>query len=147
MTGETFMLQTIDAASVAHAIQLAVAPVFLMSGIGAILGVLANRLARVVDRLRLLEGSAEAARTDHAPEISALRRRARWIHAAVTLCTLSALLICLVIAALFIGSEIGRDPARLVALLFVSAMLALISGLLCFLREITIATGSLNKRK
>ncbi len=141
------MLQTIDAASVAHAIQLAVAPVFLMSGIGAILGVLANRLGRVVDRLRLLEGTTDAAREEHPTEILALRRRARWIQMAVTLCTLSALLICLVIAALFIGSEIGRDPARLVALLFISAMLALISGLLCFLREITIATASLGMRK
>lgn len=50
------MLETITAADIAHVIQLSVAPVFLLAGIGSILGVMANRLARVVDRARILEG-------------------------------------------------------------------------------------------
>ena len=75
-----------------------------------------------------------------------LARRARWVHWAVSLCTLSALFICIVIAALFAGSEIGMDPSRAVSLLFISAMLALIFGLLCFLREIYLATGNIEMR-
>jgi hypothetical protein len=76
-----------------------------------------------------------------------LRRRVRWVHWAVSLCTMSALLICIVIAALFTGSEIGMDPSRVVSLFFISAMLALISGLICFLREIYLATGNIEMRK
>jgi len=72
-----------------------------------------------------------------------LTRRSRWVHWAVTLCTMSALLVCIVIAALFVGAVTSIDPSRTVSLLFILAMFALISGLLCFLREIFLATGNL----
>jgi hypothetical protein len=48
--------------------------------------------------------------------------------------------VCLVIVALFIGSEIMMEHARTVAMMFIAAMVALILGLLCFLREISLAT-------
>ena len=38
-----------------HAVQLAIAPVFLLIGVAGLLGVMANRLARIVDRARDLE--------------------------------------------------------------------------------------------
>lgn len=128
--------------SVAHVIQLAIAPVFLLTGVGSILGVLSNRLARIVDRFRALNNASEQIRDAHQVEMTTLLSRAHWVNWAVTLCTCSALLVCIVIAALFVGAEIGADPSRVVSLLFISAMLALISGLLCFLREIFLATGS-----
>ncbi|HEX5127730.1 MAG TPA: DUF2721 domain-containing protein, partial [Rhodocyclaceae bacterium] len=118
--------------SVARVIQTAIAPVFLLTGIGAILGVMANRLSRIVDRFRALENMESRERSAHNDEMMTLARRARWIHAAVTLGTCAALFICVVIAVLFISAQIGADPARVVALLFIMAMLALISGLLCF---------------
>jgi hypothetical protein len=133
--------------TVAHAIQQAVAPVFLLTGIGSILSVLAGRLSRVVDRFRLLNERKGNATTQQRNEMDTLSRRARWIHWAITLCTLSALCICLSIAALFIGAELRVDLPGAVALLFVAAMLALISGLLCFLREIALATGVIDARK
>lgn len=127
--------------TVAQVIQQAVAPVFLLTGVGAILSVLSVRLARVIDRFRVLDGSPASERSSHATEIATLVRRARWIHWAITLCTTCALLICIVIAALFIGSELGKDPSRTIAVFFIAAMLALTAGLLCFLREIALSTN------
>lgn len=129
--------------AIAHVIQQAVAPVFLLTGVGAILGVLINRLARVVDRFRLLDSTRGEELIAHKIEMATLSRRARLIHWAISLCTICALLICIVIAALFIGSETGMDPSNAISLLFIAAMLALITGLLCFLREIALATGNI----
>lgn len=133
--------------NVAHVIQLAVAPVFLLTGVGAILSVLTNRLGRVVDRFRVLEDavpeSAEgrAARSD---QMGVMAQRARMIHWAIGLCTGCALLVCVVIATLFVGSITGSDLSDIIATLFIMAMLSLVSGLLCFLREISLAKGSIH---
>lgn len=129
--------------AIAHVIQQAVAPVFLLTGVGAILSVLINRLARVVDRFRLLDSTSGEELIAHKTEMTTLSRRARLIHWAISLCTVCALLICIVIAALFIGSETGIDPSNAISMLFIAAMLALITGLLCFLREIALATGNI----
>ncbi len=129
---------------VANAIQLAVAPVFLLTGIGAVLAVMATRLARIVDRYRVL---SESNVSETNKEMALLSRRARWVHWAISLSTVSALFVCIVIAALFIGSEIGLDPSRIVSLLFITVMLALIMGLLCFLHEIHLSTGVIENRR
>jgi hypothetical protein len=137
-----------DITDVAHVIQLAVAPVFLLTGIGAILSVLVNRLGRVVDRFRALEnflpGTAEAARNSACAEMATLSRRARMVHWAIGFCTGSALLVCIVIATLFVGSVTGVQTPGVIAVLFILAMLALLAGLLCFLREIALAKGSIH---
>ena len=140
------MQNAVEISSVAHVIQLAVAQVFLLPGIGAILAVITNRIARIVDRSRTLSNSSDQIQSAHKDEIAMLSRRALWVHWAVSLCTMSALFICIVIAALFVGSEMSIDPSRAVSLLFISAMLALIFGLLCFLREVFLATGSIEMR-
>lgn len=130
--------------AVAHVIQLAVAPVFLLSAIGAMLSVMTNRLARVVDRARALE--RELAQRTLPPEessigeLTTLSRRAWLINRAITLCTVTALLICSVIAVLFIGAFLTVDASRVVGALFVAAMFAFIVGLVMFLREIFLAT-------
>jgi len=141
------MQNTADVTTVAHVIQLAVAPVFLLTGIGAILNVITTRLARIVDRSRTLNSIAGQKNPAQKEEITLLARRVRWVNWAVSLCTLSALLICIVIAALFLGSVLDIDPSRAVSLLFISAMLTLISGLLCFLREIFLAIGGMAAKK
>ncbi|MBI3524337.1 MAG: DUF2721 domain-containing protein [Betaproteobacteria bacterium] len=134
--------------TVAHVIQLAVAPVFLLTGVGAILAVLINRLGRVIDRFRVLERDLPACGdnegSSHQIEMNILARRARRIHWAISLCTICALLVCVVIAALFVGSMMGVDLSGTIASLFIAAMLALIAGLLSFLREISLATGSIH---
>jgi hypothetical protein len=127
--------------TVARAIQEAVAPVFLLTGVGAILSVLSGRLARVIDRFRALDNATDDECAAHTIERAILIRRARWIHWAISLCTTCALLICIVIAALFIGSEMGKDPSTTISVFFIAAMLALTVGLLCFLREISLSTN------
>ena len=128
-----------DIPTVVNAIQLSVAPVFLLTGIGAMLSVMAMRLARIVDRFRLLNESTDIAHPHRHGEMDILLHRSQWIHWSITLSTISALFVCLVIAALFIGSELSLAPSRIVSILFIIAMLALIMGLLCLLREIALS--------
>jgi len=132
--------------TVAHAIQQAVAPVFLLTGVGSILSVLTNRLARAIDRFRRLSELQEP-EEKHRQEMRTLSARARLIHWAISLCTLSALCVCLSIAALFVGAEVRLDLSKAVAFLFIAAMVSLITGLLCFLREIALATGIIQIRR
>jgi uncharacterized protein DUF2721 len=133
--------------AVAHAIQLAVAPVFLLSGIGAILAVMTNRLGRIIDRARVLEeklddASAEILAALRA-DLAVLSRRAKLISRAITLCTTTALLVCTVIAVLFLSAFLRFDATIPVALLFIAAMSTFFLGLVWFLREIYVATVTL----
>lgn len=132
--------------SVGQAIQLAVAPVFLLAGVGALLAVLINRLGRIIDRVDLLESELPAdasaeRREAYRQSTRTLSRRARLIHWSITLCTTCDLLVCIVVATLFISAEVAIDLSSMIAILFVAAMLTLIAGLVCFLREIALATA------
>lgn len=141
------MLQSISGADIAHVIQLAVAPVFLLAGLGSILGVMANRLARVVDRARILEsrlpGAGGALHADLHERLAMLSLRAKLIGRAIALCTLSALLVCAVIIILFVGAIFTVRAALPAALLFMAGLLSFAGALLLFLREIFLATASL----
>ena len=125
---------------VTHVIQLAIAPVFLLTAIGTIINVLANRLGRAVDRRSVLNARVAeldgAARRSADAELAILERRFRLIYAAIFLAVLSALLICLLIALAFVDALVTLDLAKVVAILFVLAMLCLIGSLAAFLREI-----------
>jgi hypothetical protein len=139
-------MQTASILNIGHAIQLAVAPVFLLAGVGALLGVLINRLARIIDRVHFIERQLEAGvspeqREEKARATITLARRARYIHWAISLCTTCELLVCVVVAMIFISHELGVDLSTAIAGLFIAAMLSLIAGLLCFLREISLATA------
>jgi len=124
---------------VANAIQLAVAPAFLLTAIGAILSVMTNRLARIIDRFRVLNETSLKLSRDELLELNLLRLRAKWTHWAITLSTLSALLTCIVIASIFIGTEIQFNFDQFIAFLFIGAMTALILGLISFTREVTLS--------
>lgn len=125
--------------TVSTAIHEAVAPVFLLTGIGSILGVLTNRLGRAIDRARRLNEMNPEQRNKFAEEMAIIVKRIFWIRLAISLITLSALSICMSIAFLFIVVEMKLDLPELVSGLFILAMSALILGLLCFLREIALA--------
>ena len=125
--------------TVAHVIQMAVAPVFLLTGVGAILSVLTGRLGRLVDRFRVLTETVSELPAIQARELNILTVRARWVHWAITLCTASALFVAIVIGALFVGAVANIDPSRIVSILFIVAMTSLIIGLGCFLREISLS--------
>ena len=136
-----------NVAAVAHVIQLSVAPVFLLTAIGTMLSVMTNRLARIIDRARILETRLETAPAETVAKLhgrlATLSRRADLIGHAITLCTITAVLVCTVIAVLFLGDYLRYDMSLPVAFLFILAMLLLVLGLINFLREIFLAKSSL----
>lgn len=129
---------------IAHVIQLAIAPVFLLTGVSSLLGVLTNRLGRIIDRGRKLEDRLAHAKEGELDSLheqfARLTRRALLMNRGISLATACALLICAVIVALFGGAMMGVEVGYTAAGLFVLAMLALIGALLCFLREVYLAT-------
>jgi len=138
------MPQTAHIADAARLIQLSIAPVFLLTGVATLLGVLSSRLGRTIDRARVLEAllaTADAARIERLhDELAVLSRRAKLIYRAIALGVITALLICSVIASLFISAFTRLDVTLVVAGLFIAAMGALFSTLLLFLREVFLAT-------
>lgn len=142
--------QPIALTDIAHTIQLALAPVFLLTGIGTILNLLASRLARIVDRARFIEAAFTPAHDplhhDQVRQLRLLDQRMRIVNTAIFLCTTSAVLICIVVAGLFVASLLGLGFARTMAALFVLAMLVLISGLVLFLWEIRVAVRAIQIR-
>jgi len=126
------MLPTESMPVIAHAIQLAIAPVFLLTGIAALLGVMATRLARIIDRARFYEQTweelDERARAAARGELANLERRRHLASWAINFCTSAALLVCTVIATLFVEAFFNADLKWLAGVLFIGAMIALIGG-------------------
>ena len=145
------MDQAAPVTAIAHLISLAIAPVFLLAGIGSILNVMAGRLARSVDRWRRLEdiyGRLEGVELHEATqELHILDRRMTVINLAISCCTASALFICLVVAILFVADLANFAFGRPIALLFILAMLLLVCGLILFLYEVRLAMRSLRAHR
>ncbi len=127
-------------------IQLVVAPVFLLTAVGTLIGALNMRLGRAVDRRRVLEEKLGALANDEAgtarDELAQIGRRVRNVYLAILFAVLSALFVCLLIAGAFIGAMMSAELTRTIAALFVVAMLALTASLLLFLREIFLAVST-----
>jgi hypothetical protein len=143
MTG--FDLQT---ENVARLIQLALGPVFLVSGVGITLSMLTQRLARIVDRARTLEDRREAAtdkdRLAHIDEdLRFIVRRTRYINSAIALSTTSGLLTALVVTLLFASEFTRISVGGVIAVMFVAATACMSIAFLMFLIEVRIATKSL----
>jgi len=134
-------------ADIAHVIQVAVAPVFLLSGIGAMLGVFVARLGRIIDRSRILNERLGNASKDCSPqihhELAMLSRRSRLMDRASVLATAAGCFVCLVIVALFVDYLFGYDQSVPVAALFLLSMLCFIGAFGYFLREVLLATARL----
>jgi hypothetical protein len=130
---------------IARVIQLAVAPVFLLTALATLITALNVRLGRIVDRRRVLldrlpecaAGAADEARV----ELRLLSRRLRLVYFAILAAVMGALLVCLVVAGAFVGALMAADLARLVAVLFILAMFSLIACLGMFLREVFLAVS------
>ncbi len=132
---------------ITHTIQLAVAPVFLLTALGTTLAVLTNRLSRIVDRARRVEARVRdehaAAHEASLQELRLLGGRVRLIHVAITLGTCAALLVCLLIAVAFVGYLADARVGGVMAVLFIAAMTAYVGALVCFLREVFIAIATM----
>jgi hypothetical protein len=140
-----------DVSAVARIIQLAVTPVFLLVGIGGLLNVMSGRLARIVDRVRALETDLltadEQRRRDEIGELAILSRRLKICHWAIAMCTVSAILVCLMVVLLFFASFSTMNYGVPVALLFIAVMTALTIGLGLFFVEISISTRVVRVRE
>ncbi|MFL6829514.1 MAG: DUF2721 domain-containing protein [Sphingomicrobium sp.] len=140
----------LSVATVADIVRLAVAPVFLLSGIGAFLNVCANRLSRIVDRSRDIEPRLLASRgSEHDRWIGELRivdERMRLVSWALSLSVLSAVLICLVVVLLFAGTLTNTHLATVIALLFIASMLAIAVAFSVFLVETRLGSRSVRVR-
>jgi hypothetical protein len=140
------MPTTLHLGDVTHVIQLAIAPVFLLTAIGTLINVLVNRLGRSVDRRRALTAalpSLDAALAANATgELAYVHRRVRLIYGAILLSVGAAFMICLLIAVAFLDALIAADLSQLLAVLFMLAMLALIGSLALFMREIYLGVNT-----
>jgi hypothetical protein len=129
---------------VARAIQLALAPVFLLTGIAGLLNVMTNRLARIVDRARVLSENPTIAvlpgQESLRIRLQRLELRRHFTSIAITACTIAALLLCMVVATLFFEAMLDARLSGLVGVLFTGSTLALVVGLAYFLREVHLAT-------
>ncbi len=131
----------IQISDIGHVIQLAIAPVFLLTGVATKLTVLTNRLARIIDRTRVLEDRLKVKPNEqYSAELETLYTRSHLINTAITSSTACGLLVCLVIAMLFLGDTTNLPLDQYIAGLFVLAMLGLIGSFVYFLREIFIAS-------
>lgn len=140
----------ISTANIGSAIQQALAPVFLLTAIGAMLNVLVHRLSRVVDRARQLEGQmsdypAERRRIAM-DDLAVLAKRMTAANWAIALCTMSVLLVCLVVALLFLEQLAGNKLDVAIAWMFIAATLLLTGGLMLFLWEVQLALRSVRVR-
>lgn len=140
----------LSVSTVADVVRIAVAPVFLLSGIGAFLNVLAARLSRIVDRSRDIEPRVLASRgAEHdrwIRELKLIDRRMTLVSWATFLSVLSAVLTCLMVILLFAASLTNRHYGTAIALLFIAAMLAIGTGFAIFLVETLVASRAVRVR-
>ena len=131
---------------IAGVIQLAVAPVFMLTAVGAILAALGGRLGRAVDRRRQLEERLVAMPPAEQPsaraELETIARRIRFVYLSILFAVISALFVSLLIVGAFIGAFVRADLSYTIGAMFVFAMFALIACLLLFLREIFLAVSA-----
>ncbi len=131
---------------IAGVIQLAVAPVFLLTAVGTVIAALNMRLGRAVDRRRDLEAKLPSLPAAELPsareELEIIARRIRFVYLSVLSAVISALFVCLLIAFAFLGAFVRTDLSYTIGAMFVLAMLALTACLLLFLREIFLAVST-----
>lgn len=139
----------LDTESITHSIQLAVAPVFLLTAVAGMIGAVAGRLARIIDRARGVEEQAGASTDDRllaraATELRTLRLRGRLANGCIALLTSCAFLIGLTIIVLFLGETTAFESARWAVGGFLAGVVCFLLALLCFLAETVIATRMLD---
>jgi len=134
-----------DLQSVSHGIQLAVAPVFLLTAVAGMIGTAAGRLARIIDRARVLEAQVDIApesdpMTLAFKEIKLLRQRGALVNSCIALLTFCGIMIGLTIMVLFLGETAEVNIFRLASVLFLLGVTLFLAALLFFLVETVMAT-------
>ena len=130
---------TLQPESLSKAIQLSVAPVFLLAGLGALMNVLSGRLVRIVDTAKQLRATREVTGSMDERTRRIYRQRMQLTMRAIALLTATTLLISAVVAAMFLSVVFQLNLTAGVVPLFISAMVLLMLASLCFLREVQLA--------
>jgi len=139
----------IDSTTITHGIQLAVAPVFLLTAVSGMIGAVAGRLARIIDRARTVEDRARATTDEEFlkrayAELGELRMRGRLANGCIALLTTCAFLIGVTIIVLFLGETAAFQISRFAVGSFLLGVGCFLLALLCFLAETVVATRLLN---
>lgn len=138
---------TLSVEQIGDIIKLALAPVFLLVGIGQVLNVVTNRVGRIIDRARMFEGLTSAT-TNFSParidaELRSLNRRMKFANWAITFLVAAALMICVDVILLFANGLVTADLTAWVLVLFIASMSFITGGLLAFFFEVSLATATL----
>ena len=131
--------------SLSKAIQLSVAPVFLLAGISALMSVISGRLARIVDNARKTKTALDADETIDEREQWNFRRRMQLTIRAIELLTAATLLISAVVAVMFFSVISRLNLTLLVVPMFITAMLLVMLASISFLREVRMASAQINR--
>ena len=135
-----------DLSTVTHGIQLAVAPVFLLTAVSGMIAAVAGRLARIIDRARLLENRLEAGGVEEPramkmyAELQQLRKRGWLVNSCIALLTFCAMLIGITIILLFLGETSELPILKIATVCFLSGVICFLLALVCFLAETLLAT-------
>jgi magnesium-transporting ATPase (P-type) len=150
------MIETSTVNSVSQLIQLSVAPVFLLAGVAGLLNVFTGRLSRIIDKVDKLDKyEDENQYLDKEDKVikkieqrrEFLTMRMKNTNLAILFCTCTGLLIALVIVTMFLSAIFEFKDSFFIAILFIAAMLCLISSLFLFLREIFYTTSFIKSKK
>lgn len=140
-------MEAFSANSLLPGIQLAITPVILISGMGALMLTLTNRMGRIVDRTRGIAVQLQSAPTAERPhlesQLAIMWQRAQLIRRAVTFTGLSMLVACLLVVAIFGGALLDRNLGVVILVLFAASILLLIASLVAFLRDIYVSLRAL----
>jgi hypothetical protein len=141
------LMPPVNPDSLAHVIQLALAPVFLLTAVSALIGALTNRLARIIDRARKLEDALDAKQATLTPalreELVTLAQRAGIINRSMILLVTSAICIGITVVGLFVGNVSTLNASKVVPWFFIAGMTCFILSLVSLLREVLLATRGL----
>jgi hypothetical protein len=139
----------LDSDTISHGIQLAVAPVFLLTAVSGMIGTVAQRLARIIDRARTLEermlanvGDLDVTAT--LKELAELRTRGLLANTSIGLLILCAFLVGVTIISLFLGEALDIQVMRVSVNCFLASVGSFLLALVCFMAETLIATRLLN---
>ena len=147
------MIFATDLSTVTHGIQLAVAPVFLLTAVSGLIAAVAGRLARIIDRARFLENRLEAGVIDAFKaqkmyaELEQLRKRGWLVNGSIALLTFCAMLIGMTIILLFLGETSEIPTPKIATICFLLGVVCFLSALVCFLAETLMATRLLKFAK
>ena len=136
-------MQPSSSSNIVSALQTAISPVILISGLGLLLLTMTNRLGRAIDRARALSASSGTPRPEVKAQMDVLMLRAQMLRWAILLAVVSSLCAALLVILLFINTLLGANLTDFISGLFIFCMVALIGSLLFFMRDVNLSLKAL----